>query len=61
MNAGLITSALERESMVDVIVDNIGFKATGSLSRISIRKHISYLTEESNATELSYRKCFATN
>ena len=27
-----------RESVADVVVDNIGFKATGSLSRISARK-----------------------
>ena len=42
--------------MADVVVDNIGFKATGSLSRISAQKWISYLAEKSNATELSYRK-----
>ena len=42
--------------MADVVVDNIGFKATSSLTRISAWKWISYLAEESNATELSYRK-----
>ena len=47
--------------MADVVVDNIRFKATGLLSKISTRKWISYLAEESNATELSFRKCFAAN
>ena len=32
------TPAPGRESTADVVVDNIGFKATGSLSRISARK-----------------------
>ena len=32
------TPAPEQESMVDVVVDNIGFKATSSLSTISARK-----------------------
>ena len=50
-----------RESTADVVVDNIGVKVTGSLSRISAWKWISYLADESNATELSYRKCFAAN
>ena len=55
------TPAPGQESMSDVVVDNIGFKVTGSLSRISVQKWISYLAEELNATELSYRKCFAAN
>ena len=41
------------ESTADIVVDNIGFKVTGSLSRISAWKWITYLAEESNATELS--------
>ena len=50
-----------RELTADVVVDNIGFKLTGPLSRISAWKWISYLAKESNATELSYRKCFTAN
>ena len=41
--------------------NNIGSKVISSLSRISTWKSISYLTEEFNTTELSYRKCFAAN